>query len=68
MNFPNQTSCSKLCVIQPTDDGFYSLSACILSSGICKSVEERVRSFLPAVISFASGGNGASNVGARSYS
>lgn len=63
-DFLNQTSCSKLCVILPTDDGFYSLFTSILSSGICKSVKEGVNSIASAVISFASGASRASNVAA----
>lgn len=61
-DFLNQTSCSKLCVILPADDGFYSPFTSILSSGICKSVSEGLNSIASAVISFASGASGASYV------
>lgn len=61
-DFRNQTSCSKLCVILPTDDGFYSLFTSIPPSGICKSVKEWVDSIASALISFVSGASGVSNV------
>lgn len=61
-DFRNQTSCSKLSVILPTDDGFYSLFTSIPPSGICKSVKEGVDSIASALISFASGASGVSNV------
>lgn len=61
-DFLNQTSCSKLCVILPTDDGFYSLFTSFLSAGMYKSVKEGVHSIALAAISFASGTGRAPNV------
>lgn len=46
--------------------GFTAASPVFYPAGICKSVKDRVNSIPPAVISFASGANGASNAAAGS--
>lgn len=57
MGFQSQTGYSSLCVIHPTDEGFYCLLAVFCPERISKSVSERKPHFRP-VISFACGGGG----------
>lgn len=57
VDFLNQTSCSKPCVIQPTDDGVYSRYSIQRGS---VNLSRRVSSIPAARISFASGASGAS--------